>query len=234
MIKEPLIQSPNLPKTWHNHTNATSLQTYPMPTQTGFSEVEYASEKKLIWRDHHWHSGLTSLPQAGAGSRAAGVLSAAKDAAPPHNAHVGADAETGLVQTVVGTAASVNDVTQVHALLHGEETGAFGDLGYQSVDKREENQGEAVRWHIALRPGKRRALPQTPWGAVMDRLERVLASVGAEVEHVWHVAKNVFRHRKTRYRGLQKNTQQLHTLSGLANLVPARRWFSAHEGPSAP
>ncbi len=35
-------------------------------------------------------------------------------------AHIGADAESGLVHTVVGTAANVNDVTQAHALLHGE------------------------------------------------------------------------------------------------------------------
>jgi len=35
--------------------------------------------------------------------------------------------------------------------------------------------------------------------------------------------KNLFRHRKTRYRGLAKNTAQLFSLFGLANLVMARR-----------
>ncbi len=35
-------------------------------------------------------------------------------------AHIGVDM-TGLVHTVVGTAANVHDVTQAHALLHGEE-----------------------------------------------------------------------------------------------------------------
>ena len=34
-------------------------------------------------------------------------------------AHIGVDAETGLVHSVVGTAAHVHDVTQAHALLHG-------------------------------------------------------------------------------------------------------------------
>lgn len=34
-------------------------------------------------------------------------------------AHIGVDAESGLVQTVFGTAANVNDATQGHALLHG-------------------------------------------------------------------------------------------------------------------
>ncbi len=44
-------------------------------------------------------------------------------------AHIGVDAESGLVHTVVGTAANVNDVTQAGALLHGDETAAHGDNG---------------------------------------------------------------------------------------------------------
>lgn len=39
------------------------------------------------------------------------------------------------------------------------------------------------------------------------------------MEHPCHVVKNLFRHRKARYRGLAKNTAQMHTLFALANLV---------------
>jgi IS5 family transposase len=53
--------------------------------------------------------------------------------------------------------------------------------------------------------------------------ERVKAQIRAKVEHPFHVVKNLFRHRKVRYRGLLKNTAQLFTLFGLANLVMARR-----------
>ena len=35
--------------------------------------------------------------------------------------------------------------------------------------------------------------------------------------------KNRFRHKKLRYRGLHKNTAQLHTLLALANLVIAKK-----------
>ncbi|MFY4034071.1 IS5 family transposase, partial [Achromobacter insolitus] len=56
-------------------------------------------------------------------------------------AHIGVDLHSGLVHTVVGTAANEHDVTQAAALLHGEETLAFGDAGYQGVDKRPEHQG---------------------------------------------------------------------------------------------
>src|SRR5206468_3842171 len=41
----------------------------------------------------------------------------------------------------------------------------------------------------------------------------------AVVEHPFHILKNRFRHKKLRYRGLNKNTAQLHTLFALANLV---------------
>jgi IS5 family transposase len=51
-------------------------------------------------------------------------------------AHIGVDAESGLVHSVIGTAANVNDVTQAVALLHGDETDVFADAGYQGVAKR--------------------------------------------------------------------------------------------------
>ena len=44
--------------------------------------------------------------------------------------HSGADARSGLVHTLIGTAAHVHDVTQVQALLQGDETDVFGDAGY--------------------------------------------------------------------------------------------------------
>ena len=51
-------------------------------------------------------------------------------------AHIGVDAVYGLVHTFIGTAGNVADVTQAHALLHDDETAAFGDAGYQGVEKR--------------------------------------------------------------------------------------------------
>ena len=42
-------------------------------------------------------------------------------------AHIGADAESGLVHTVTGTAANEHDITQAHALLHGEEAVVYAD-----------------------------------------------------------------------------------------------------------
>ncbi len=134
-------------------------------------------------------------------------------------AHIGVDLDSGRVHTVVGTAAHVADVTQAHALLHGQETAVLGDAGYRGVAKRPENQDTPVTWHVALRPGVRRALPDDDLGRLQERIERLKAGLRAKVEPPFHVIKNLFQHRKTRYRGLAKNSAQLLTLFGLANLL---------------
>ncbi len=138
--------------------------------------------------------------------------------------HIGVDADSGLVHTMVGTAANVNDVTQAGALVHGEETDVFADAGYQGVTQREEVQGIEANWHVAMRTGKRRALDKdSPMGAVLDQLEHVKARIRAKVEHPFRVIKRQFGHVKVRYRGLAKNTAQLRTLFALSNLWMARR-----------
>jgi len=138
-------------------------------------------------------------------------------------AHIGVDADSGLVHSVVGTAANVNDVTQAGALVHGEETDVFADAGYQGAAKREETQDIKANWQVAMRPGKRRALDKaTPMGAVLDKLEHLKASIRAKVEHPFRVIKRQFGYVKVRYRGLMKNTAQLHTLFALSNLWMAR------------
>ena len=137
-------------------------------------------------------------------------------------AHIGVDADSGLVHTVIGTVANVNDVTQGHGLLHGEETVVFAEAGYQGADKRPE--ATAVDWHVAMRPGKRRALNKySRRGSLLDKAEQLEASVRAKVEHPFRVIKCQFGFTKVRYKGLAKNTAQLMTLFALSNVWIARR-----------
>jgi IS5 family transposase len=138
-------------------------------------------------------------------------------------AHIGVDADSGLVHTVRGTTGSVNDVIEANALLHGEEIEAFGDAGYQGADKRADAKPD-VRWNIAMRPSKRRALDKSRDSSrLINELERLKASIRAKVEHPFRVIKRQFGHVKVRYRGLAKNTAQLHTLFALSNLWMVRR-----------
>jgi transposase, IS5 family len=133
-------------------------------------------------------------------------------------AHVGVDVASGLVHTVVGTAANEADITQTAALLHGEEEDVFGDAGYTGADKRPEFEDHDVSWNIVIKRGIIKALPKA-LRDLAEPVERALSQVRAVVEHPFHIIKNRFHHKKLRYRGLNKNTAQLHTLFALANLV---------------
>jgi IS5 family transposase len=144
-------------------------------------------------------------------------------------AHIGADADSGLVHTLVTTPANTNDVTQAHALLHGEESVAFGDAGYQGVEKREAQRMPDVKWHVAMRPGKRSALPDNELRHIQEKIEKLKASIPAKVEHPFNIVNNIFQLKKVRYKGLVKNTAHLFTLFGLGNLLIAkRRLFALH------
>ncbi|QCG68266.1 IS5/IS1182 family transposase [Pseudomonas veronii] len=149
-------------------------------------------------------------------------------------AHIGVDATSGLVHSLVGTAANVADVTQVDKLLHGAETHVSGDAGYTGhtgAAKRAEHAERDVIWSIAARPssyqhhGKDSVLFR-----VKRKIEYAKAQLRAKVEHPFQVIKVRFNHRKVRYRGLEKNTAQLFSLFGLANLMLAKRYLQRVAG----
>ncbi|MBB3261671.1 IS5 family transposase [Paraburkholderia bannensis] len=49
-------------------------------------------------------------------------------------AHIGVDAESGLVHTVIGTAANFHDISAAKALLHGQESNVYADARYQGIE----------------------------------------------------------------------------------------------------
>lgn len=149
-------------------------------------------------------------------------------------ANIGADADSGLVHTVVVTGAHEADINQVGALLHGDERALHGDAGYTGVEKRKEHEGRKIDYHIATRPGTLAKLALDSRNAIIVQIEHAKARIRARVEHPFHVIKNLFHHRKTRYRGLAKNNEQLHAMFGVANLMLAKRRILALPGIGAP
>ncbi len=143
-------------------------------------------------------------------------------------AHIGVDADSGLVHTVRGTSGNVADVVEGNQLLHGEEVNGFGDAGYQGVHKRPDAK-PGIEWHIAMRPGKRKQLDKEnrPSHALLDQMEKLKAGIRAKVEHPFRVIKRQFGYVKVRYRGLKKNTLQLKTLFALSNLWMVRHKLAA-------
>ena len=71
--------------------------------------------------------------------------------------------------------------------------------------------------------GPATALRNTAAGRLRDRIEHLKAQVRARGEHAFRVIKRQFGYVKVRYRGLTKNTAQLHTLFALANIWMVRR-----------
>lgn len=144
-------------------------------------------------------------------------------------AHIGADRDSKLVHTVMVTAANVADITKTAELLHGAEKQVHADAGYTGVEKRPEIVAleRQIDWQIASKRSVIKALAEGAEKAARQAAEKAKASVRAFVEHPFHIVKNLFRHRKVRYRGLAKNGHQLYTLFGLANLVIGARRATA-------
>ena len=144
-----------------------------------------------------------------------------------YKAHIGVDKDSGLVHTVEVTGANTHDVTMVPKLLTGEEEVVYGDSGYLGAEKREDAvtknaSGKKIKYKTNRRPSqsKHKSIRSQ---AQIKRREYEKSSVRAKVEHVFGVVKGQLRYRKTRYRGLRKQTAKLNIMFALANLILADR-----------
>lgn len=145
-----------------------------------------------------------------------------------YKAHIGVDEEKGLVHTIKATPANEHDVTVMSELLHGKEERAYGDSGYTGAKKRPEaikknKDGKNIKYIINRRPSSIKKLSKSGQYAAKKK-EHQKSSVRCKVEHVFAVVKNIFRYRKTRYRGLRKQTAKLNIMFALANLYLADRF----------
>ncbi len=129
--------------------------------------------------------------------------------------------------SVVTTAANVHDLSTADELLYGDEEVVYGDAGYQGIAKRPELAGHSENFRVAMRPGKRRTLPDTADGMLQDLIEAAKVHVRSKVEHPFRIIKQQFGFQKTRLRGLAKNSCKINVLAALTNLFLARRQLIA-------
>ena len=144
-----------------------------------------------------------------------------------YKAHIGVDRDSGLVHTVKATSANVHDVSMTPELLHGEEEIVNGDSGYIGADKRPDaivrnNKGKKIRYQINRRPSQIKKLSRSGQYKANKR-EHAKSSVRCKVEHVFGVVKGLLKFKKTRYRGLRKQTAKFNIMFALANLILADR-----------
>jgi transposase, IS5 family len=137
-------------------------------------------------------------------------------------AHVGVDADSGVVHSLDTTTAKVHDSQVWGQLLHGDETSVWADKGYVSGEREAAFEGPGKVWGVMRKAPKGGALHP-----IDADINRIIAMVRAKVEHPFRVVKRQFGYMKTRYRGLAKNRAQLFTLFALGNLFLVRRRLMA-------
>ena len=141
--------------------------------------------------------------------------------------HIGVDAVSGLTHTAIGTAATVSDVAMAGRLHRDDDEVVFADAGYTGAGKRPENEGKRSDWQVARKRGKVKGIEDNEEKTLTQYAERLKASIRAKVEHPFHIVKNLFGHKKTRYRGIAKNQHQWQVLFALANVYMTRKTVMA-------
>jgi len=139
-------------------------------------------------------------------------------------AHVGTD-RRGIVHALATTDAAAADITQMHKLLHGEESEVFGDQAYWSEAHRQSASARGIRYRI-----NRRGSSAKPLSDHQRYINQVRSKARARGEHAFHVVKRLWGFAKVRYRGLAKNTARLFTAFALANLYLLRRRLLSPQG----
>ena len=114
------------------------------------------------------------------------------------------------------TGANVHDVTMTPKLLHRKEETLHGYAGYLGVDKYDEM--PVLDYQINERPSSIAKLPEDEQ-PVAKELQHARYSVRAIAEHPFHILKNTFEFKKTRYRGISKNHSRLDILFASVNLL---------------
>jgi IS5 family transposase len=90
------------------------------------------------------------------------------------------------------------------------------------MEKRPEMEGLSALFRVAMRLGKRRALPDTPEGRLKNWVETAKAHIMAKVEHPFRVMKQPWALRRHGC-AMAKNRCKVKMMAAMTNLYLARR-----------
>lgn len=137
--------------------------------------------------------------------------------------HVGTD-RRGVVHSLAATHAAAADITQMNALLHGQERTIFGDQAYWKEADRQRFRAAGVRYRV-----NRRGTAQRPLTEHQKKINQSRSRTRARGEHAFRIVKQLWDFAKVRYRGIAKNAARAFTSFALANLYLMRRWISPYQ-----
>ncbi len=138
--------------------------------------------------------------------------------------HIGADAGTGYVHTITGSAANVHDIEEAPKLFRQDDNVGYGDSGYLGIEKRDEVKNDPnlskIVFRINKRPSSIKVNEKNYNGFNWDRfIENRKSSVRSKVEHPFLIVKRQFGYAKVVYRGIAKNMNRFHVLFASTNLL---------------
>jgi IS5 family transposase len=132
-----------------------------------------------------------------------------------YKAHVAVDQGSGLIRKALLTSAKVNDSEVADALICGDEQTVYADKAYDSSARRELLAALGIGDGI-MRPAR--------WGTARNPEPELVARnaslspIRSAVERSFAAMKQWYGYRRVRYRGLARNTLQLHLMCIAINL----------------
>lgn len=130
-----------------------------------------------------------------------------------YKAHVATDPSGRFVRKVTTTSASVHDADTFDALTAGEGRAVFADKAYISEEKKRDFRRRGVYWGVLDRASRNHPLSQR-----QEQRNRKKSSVRSHVEHVFAWMKRLMGYRRSRYRGLRRNTAHALLIATAYNL----------------
>jgi IS5 family transposase len=137
-------------------------------------------------------------------------------------AHIGVDTGTGYVHSLSVTPANVSDIAEMASLARDDDDEVGGDSGYVGMEKREEVKGDEIlsakKFVAVPRPSSIR-IGDSYVKEIDKEARHGLISKRQKVEYPFHILKDIFKFRKTPFKGLKKLWNHLHVAFALVNLA---------------
>ena len=136
-----------------------------------------------------------------------------------YKAHVGVDEGSGIIRSVITTAANVNDTTPADGLILGDERAVWADAAYHTHAREAALKARGVKARLMRRPNKHH--PKLP--PRLARYNRLISRRRAAVETTFATLKRRMGLTAIRYIGLTKASAQVLLAAMAFNL---RRWVT--------